>query len=81
MRRHRVTAIPIRQVDLVADEACKPGGDVAYDLWLANRFCGGSPELALFASVGQFQNRSTLGPLLVNRPKSHDPSIVCDELR
>jgi hypothetical protein len=46
--------VPIRE-DVLESVEVRGVADLAFDLWLANGFRGGSPEEALFISVSQWQ--------------------------
>lgn len=64
---HR-NVIPIWQG--LASESDREVVDLAYDLWLANGFRGGSPEEALMTAVRQVRTRTTAGLFLVPRRNS-----------
>jgi len=59
MAKQRAVVIPIRQ-DIFVSEPDWEIVDLAYDLWLARGFRGGSPEEDLLAAVRQ-ENRKAFG--------------------
>lgn len=57
--------------DILASDEVRDVADLAYDLWLARGFQGGSPEEDLFTAVWQLRSKTTGGLFLVSKRKSN----------
>jgi hypothetical protein len=57
MAKQRAVVIPIRQ-DVPVSETDREVVDLAYNLWLARGFRGGSPEEDLLAAVREIRGKA-----------------------
>jgi len=73
MRNQNV--IPIRPVSIVPD-GDQEVVDLAYRLWLARGFRGGSPEEDLLAALREVRGKTSAVLFLVPKPKSILPPLV-----
>ena len=74
MPKSTLIVIPIRR-DIVASDDARAVADLAYDLWLANGFAGGSPEEILLTAMRQLRVKTVRGLFLVSKRKTcgHNP--------
>ena len=64
--KQNVKVVPIRR-GIHAEDEVREVADLAYDLWLANKFRRGFPEEALFTAVRQLRGKGTAGLFLLPR--------------
>ncbi|MBZ5581433.1 MAG: DUF2934 domain-containing protein [Acidobacteriia bacterium] len=69
MPKQNVTVLSIRR-DPLASDADEEIAEIAYDLWLARGFRGGSPEEDLLTAVRVVREEPWAGLFLVPRRKS-----------
>jgi hypothetical protein len=71
--KQRVNVTPIRP-DIIAPKA-REVADIAFNLWLARAFRGGSPEEDLLRAVNEVRRKPSVGLFLLPRRKAPGSAV------